>query len=49
MPTFKDYNAELAALKQRERELRHKHVQQLGDLVMASGADALDPAVLAGA
>jgi len=49
MPTFKDYNAELAALKQRQRELRHRQVQQLGELVVATGADTLDPAVLAGA
>lgn len=49
MPMFKDYNAELFALKQRQRELRHKHVQQLGDLVVATHADTLDPAVLAGA
>jgi len=49
MPTFKDYDVQLAALKQRQRELRHKHVQQLGELVMATHADTLDPAILAGA
>ncbi len=48
MAAFKDYNAEMKALQQRARDLRHKHSQQLGDLVVATGADALDPPTLAG-
>lgn len=48
MAVFKDYNTELKALQQRQRILRHKHVQQLGELVMATRADALDPETLAG-
>jgi len=49
MPVFKDYDAELKALQQRQRELRVKHIRQLGELVVATGADALDPDTLAGA
>lgn len=49
MPAFKDYDLELKALQQRQRELRLKHVQQLGNLVVATGANALDPETLAGA
>ena len=49
MAAFKDYAAELDVLQQRQRELRLKHARQLGDLVMATGADALDPETLAGA
>jgi len=49
MPAFKDYNIELNILQQRQRAVRLKHVRQLGDLVVATGADALDPETLAGA
>jgi DNA-binding protein H-NS len=49
MAGFKDYVAELKVLQQKQRELRAKHAQQLGDLVVATGADTLDPATLAGA
>ena len=45
----RDYDAELAALEQRAKSLRQRKVQQLGELVIASGADALEHAVLAGA
>ena len=45
----RDFNAELKALSERTRELKAKRVQQLGELVIASGADALDAEILAGA
>ena len=37
------YDAELKALKDRERALKARKVEQLGALVVATGADALDP------
>ena len=49
MPAFKDYNAELKVLQQRQRDLRVKHAQQLGELVIAIGADLLSAEILAGA
>lgn len=45
----RDYDAELRALEQRAKSLRQRRVQQLGELVIASGANALDPEILAGA
>ena len=45
----RDYDAELKALEDKARELRTRKVQQLGELVIATGADALAPEELAGA
>lgn len=45
----RDFDAELKALHERQKQLRAKRVQQLGDLVIATGADALDAETLAGA
>lgn len=45
----RDYDAELKALDERARQLRQRKVQQLGELVVACGADALSPDHLAGA
>ncbi|GAC1579941.1 MAG: hypothetical protein NVS3B5_13310 [Sphingomicrobium sp.] len=48
MAVIKDYHAEIKALGDRQRKLRTKHAQQLGDLVVAIGADVLDAETLAG-
>jgi hypothetical protein len=45
----RDYNAELKALSERATQLKERKVHQLGDLVIASGADALSIELLAGA
>lgn len=45
----RDYDAELKALEDKARELKTRKVQQLGELVIATGADALAPEELAGA
>ncbi|WP_198291190.1 conjugal transfer protein TraD [Ancylobacter sp. FA202] len=45
----RDYDAELKALEDKARELRTRKLQQLGDLVIATGADALTAEELAGA
>jgi hypothetical protein len=45
----RDYDAELKALGDKARALKAKKVQQLGELVTSTGADALDLDVLAGA
>ena len=49
MRKVRDYDAELKALTDRARGLKAKKVQQLGDLVAATGADSLDSETLAGA
>lgn len=49
MRKVRDYDAELKVLGDKARALKVKKVQQLGELVMATGADTLDPDVLAGA
>lgn len=49
MRKVRDYDAELKALGDKARALKAKKVQQLGELVMATGADAFDAEVLAGA
>ena len=48
MRKVRDYDAELKALTERAREVKAKRVQQLGELVAATGADALDIETLAG-
>lgn len=45
----RDYDVELKALEDKARELKTRKVQQLGDLVIATGADALTVEELAGA
>ncbi|MBA2920643.1 conjugal transfer protein TraD [Sphingomonas sp. MAH-20] len=45
----RDYDAELKALNERGAQLKQRKVQQLGELVIATGADALAIELLAGA
>lgn len=45
----RDYDAELKALDDKARDLKARKVTQLGELVIATGADALTPEELAGA
>jgi hypothetical protein len=45
----RDFDAELKALGDKARDLRGRKVQQLGELVIAIGADALSANELAGA
>jgi hypothetical protein len=45
----RDYDAELKALEDKARELKARKVQQLGELVIATGADSLNSDELAGA
>lgn len=49
MRKVRDYDAELKALGDKARALKAKRVEQLGQLVAATGADALDMEMLAGA
>ena len=49
MRKVRDYDAELKALNDKARTLKAKKVEQLGQLVMATGADMVDLNVLAGA
>src|SRR3546814_7192993 len=42
MRKVRDYDAELRALGDKARTLKAKKVQQLGELVTSTGADALD-------
>jgi hypothetical protein len=48
MRKVRDYDAELKALNDKARTLKAKRVEQLGQLVAATGADALDAETLAG-
>jgi hypothetical protein len=45
----RDFDAELKALGDKARDLKSRKVQQLGELVIATGADALNANELAGA
>ena len=45
----RDFGAELKALGDKARDLKSRKVQQLGELVIATGADALSADELAGA
>jgi len=45
----RDFDAELKALEGKARDLRSRKVQQLGELVISTGADALSADELAGA
>ncbi|WP_164468322.1 conjugal transfer protein TraD [Asticcacaulis benevestitus] len=44
----RDFDAELKALNDRARTLKDRKVKQLGELVIATGADTLDIDTLAG-
>ena len=44
----RDYDAELLALNDKAKQLRSRKQTQLGELVIATGADALGTEVLAG-
>ncbi len=45
----RDYDSELKALADKAKALKERRVRQLGELVGATGADALDAELLAGA
>jgi hypothetical protein len=45
----RDFDGELKALQDKARDLKSRKVQQLGELVIATGADALNANELAGA
>lgn len=44
----RDYDAELKALDERAKQLRERRLAQFGEVVIATGADALDVEMLAG-
>ena len=44
----RDFDAELKTLEDKARALKERKVKQLGELVIATGADALDVETLAG-
>jgi hypothetical protein len=48
MRKVRDYDAELKVLGDKARALKAKRIEQLGQLVAATGADALDAEILAG-
>ena len=45
----RDFDSELKALADKAKQLKERRVRDLGALVTATGADALDPEILAGA
>jgi len=45
----RDFDSELKALADKARQLKERRVRQLGELVTATGADALDADLIAGA
>ena len=45
----RDYDSELKALADKAKAIKERRVRQLGQLVAATGADALDAELLAGA
>lgn len=44
----RDFDAELKSLEEKAKTLKERKVRQLGELVIATGADALDIDTLAG-
>lgn len=48
MRKVRDYDAELTALRDKAKAIKARKVEQLGALVVATGADALDLEVIAG-
>ena len=49
MRKVRDFDAELKVLNERAKLLRSRKIQQFGELIEATGADALEPDLLAGA
>lgn len=49
MRKVRDFDAELKALGDRAKLLKQRKIQQFGELIEATGADALEPDLLAGA
>ena len=45
----RDFDSELKALADKAKQLKERRVQQLGELVIATGADVTDAETLAGA
>ena len=45
----RDFDSELKALADKAKQLKERRVQQLGEMVIATGADATDAETLAGA
>ena len=45
----RDIDSELKALAERAKQLKERRIQQLGELVIATGADTIDAETLAGA
>ena len=45
----RDFDSELQALSEKAKQLKSRKVLQLGELVIATGADTLDPETLTGA
>ncbi len=45
----RDFNAEIEALTDKTKRLKDRKVRQLGELVVATAADTLEPDLLAGA
>ena len=45
----RDFDSELKALADKAKALKERRVRQLGELVAATGADALDAELIAGA
>jgi Conjugal transfer protein TraD len=45
----RDIDSELKALAERAKQLKERRVQQLGELVIATGGDTMDAETLAGA
>ena len=48
MMVVRDLRNELAALREKELELQAQHAEQLVRVLQQTGADALDPTLLAG-
>jgi Conjugal transfer protein TraD len=48
MRKVRDYDAELNALRDKAKAIKARKVEQLGALVVATGADTLDLEVIAG-
>jgi hypothetical protein len=49
MRKVRDFDAELRDLDERRKQVQQRKIQQYGELIEATGADALDPNLLAGA
>ena len=45
----KDFDAQLKLLNEKAKQLKERKVRQLGELIVATGADTLSPEILAGA